>query len=64
METKDILKKVDKLNIDSRFSLIVASYFCARVELGEITEENSSLKQPNLNVQEDSLEETNDWIDK
>lgn len=39
METKDILKKVDMLNIDSRFSLIVASYFCAKVKVGEITEE-------------------------
>ena len=39
METKDILKKVDMLNIDPRFNLIVASYFCAKVKLGEITEE-------------------------
>lgn len=39
METKDVLRKVDSLNIDSRFSLIVGSYFCAKVKLGEITEE-------------------------
>lgn len=39
METKDILKKVDMLNIDSRLSLIVGSYFCAKVKLGDITEE-------------------------
>ena len=39
METKDILKKVDMLNIDSRISLIVGSYFCAKVKSGELTEE-------------------------
>lgn len=39
METKEILKKVDMLNIDSRFNLIVASYFCAKVKTGDITEE-------------------------
>ena len=39
METKDILKKVDMLDIDSRISLIVGSYFCAKVKSGELTEE-------------------------
>lgn len=38
MDTKDILKKIDMLNLEPRVSLIIASYFCAKVKLGEITE--------------------------
>lgn len=39
METKDILKRVDSLKIDSRVSLAIASYFCAKLRKGRITEE-------------------------